>query len=284
MTSETRSERAAVLDAGRSAAAKPRAKAPPSRLMRFIDRLIAAAVLLALWQAASHLGANGKWISSPTAVAVRIWQMLLDGELAMHTWQTLQEALVGLAAGILLGGALGLALGYWRRLSDALDPVIMGLYSLPKVSLAPLFIIWFGIGLSAKVALVVSLVMFIVLYNVREGLKTIDTELVDAFRSMNASRFAMMRYVVAPSLFPWLLTAIRIGIGAALIGAVVAELVGSSRGLGWYVSNATATYDITGSITALVVLGILAMILNTALARLEAHLMAWRKGPNLGQG
>jgi NitT/TauT family transport system permease protein len=99
--------------------------------------------------------------------------------------------------------------------------------------------------------------------------------------AMRASRWQMLRLVVAPSLLPWLLTALRISIGASLIGAVVAELVGSSRGLGWYVSNATAIYDITGSITALVVLGLMAMIFNTVLARLEARTMTWRRGANL---
>ena len=251
------------------------------KLRRFIDQVIAAIVLLVIWQLGSQMGENGKWVSSPLAVAQRIWEMAVEGDLEMHVWQTLQEAILGLFAGVVLGTAIGLVLGYWERFSNAVDPVLMGIYSLPKVSLAPLFIVWFGIGLEAKVALVVSLVMFIVLYNVREGIKTIDPDLVDAFRAMKASRWQMLRLVVAPSLLPWLLTALRISIGASLIGAVVAELVGSSRGLGWYVSSATAIYDITGSITALVVLGIMAMIFNTVLARLEARTMSWRRGANL---
>jgi NitT/TauT family transport system permease protein len=180
--------------------------------------------------------------------------------------------------GVGVGVVGGVVLGSWKRLSDAADPVIMGFYSLPRVSLAPLFIIWLGIGLFAKVALVASVVLFVVLFNVREGVRAIDREVVDAFRSMNASRTAMVRYVVVPSLVPWLLAAIRIGIGMALIGAVVAEMVGSARGLGWYVMHTSGVYDITGSITALVVLMLLAMIFNAVLARVERQMLHWRRG------
>ena len=162
-------------------------------------------------------------------------------------------------------------------MSDAVDPVIMGFYSLPRVSLAPLFIIWLGIGLFAKVALVASIVLFIVLFNVREGVRGIDREVIDAFRSMNASRGAMVRYVIVPSLVPWLLAASRIGIGMALIGAVVGEMVGSARGLGWYVMHTSGVYDMAGSITALVVLMVLAMLFNGVLALLERKMLRWRR-------
>jgi len=270
----------AAKDAGADQVLPARRRA---KLARLADQLIAGIAVLVLWQIAAQIGTNKRWISSPIDVAARAWDMALDGTLQMHTWQTLQEALLGLFLGLLLGTVIGLALGYWRRLSDALDPVIMGLYSLPRVSLAPLFIIWLGIGIAAKVALVVSLVAFVALYNVREGLKSIDGELVDAFRSMNASRAAMLRYVIAPSLVPWLLTATRICIGMALIGAVVGEMIGASRGLGWYVSHATNVYDITGSITALFILGILAMILNALLGLFEARVLSWRKDTRIAQ-
>src|SRR6185437_2760165 len=176
------------------------------------------------------------------------------------------------------GLVLGVALGWSKRLSDAVDPIVMGFYSLPRVSLAPLFIIWLGIGLLAKVALVASVVLFVVLFNVREGMRNVDRDIVEAFRSMNASRSAMVRHVVVPSLVPWIFASIRIGIGMALIGAVVAELIGSSRGLGWYVMHSTGTYDMTGSITALVVLMILAIIFNWALAVVERRMLRWRRG------
>src|SRR5262249_34673981 len=126
-----------------------------------LDRTIAVLVPLIAWQLASPF-VGKKWISSPIDVAQRIWTMLLDASLAIHTWETFKEAFIGLLVGVVLGVVLGIVLGLYRRLSDAVDPVVMGFYSLPRVSLAPLFIIWLGIGLFAKVALVASMVVFVV--------------------------------------------------------------------------------------------------------------------------
>lgn len=241
-----------------------------------VDRVLAIAVPLAAWQAASGW-VGRKWISSPVDVAQRLWLMVLDGSLEVHAAETFKEAIVGLLIGAAMGIVLGIALGLWRRLSDAVDPVVMGLYSLPRVSLAPLFIIWLGIGLLAKVALVASMVVFVVLFNVREGVRSIDREVIEAFRSMNASRTAMLRYVIVPSLLPWLLAAVRIGIGMALVGAVVGEMIGASRGLGWYVNHTSGVYDMTGSITALVTLMILAMVFNGVLGLVERRVLRWRR-------
>ena len=248
----------------------------------YVDRTIAMVLPLIGWQLLSDNWVGGKWISSPLGVAERLVSMAEDGSLQMHTWQTLQEALLGLALGMLLGVVIGVVLGLSRRLSDAIDPIIMGFYSLPRVSLAPLFIIWLGIGLLAKVALVASVVLFVVLFNVREGMRTIDRDIIEAFRSMNASRAAMLRHVVIPSLVPWIFASVRIGIGMAMIGAVVAELIGSSRGLGWYVMRSTGVYDITGSISALVVLMVLAILFNFVLSAVERRSLRWRRNTDVG--
>jgi NitT/TauT family transport system permease protein len=241
-----------------------------------IDRIIAGIVPLVAWQLASAW-VGKKWISSPVDVAGRLWSMTLDGSLLMHAGETFKEAILGLLIGVVLGFVIGIVLGVQRRLSDAVDPIVMGLYSLPRVSLAPLFIIWLGIGLLAKVVLVASMVVFVVLFSVREGVRSIDREILEAFRSMNAPRSALLRYVIVPSLMPWLLTAIRIGIGMALVGAVVGEMIGSSRGLGWYVNHSSGVYDMTGAITALVVLMLMAMAFNGVLARIEHRILHWRQ-------
>jgi NitT/TauT family transport system permease protein len=249
----------------------------PRRLPPLVDKLVAAIVTLAAWQLIADYWVGRKWISSPLQVGERVWALLLDGTLLIHAWQTFQEAILGLVLGTIIGTAAGMMLGRYRRASEAVDPIVMGLYSLPRVSLAPLFIIWLGIGLSAKVALCASIVLFVVLFNIREGMKTVDQDLIDAFRSMNASRAQMMRYVILPSLVPWLITSVRISIGLSLIGAVVGEMMGASRGLGWYVNYATGVYDITGSITALFVLGVMAMGFNAVVSAVERNVLSWRK-------
>jgi NitT/TauT family transport system permease protein len=252
------------------------------QLRGLLDRIVAIFLLLALWQLAADHWLGDKWISTPLKIAVRLQAMLADGTIQIHTWETFKEAAVGLLVGIVLGVALGLLLGVSRRLSAAVDPVLMGIYSLPRVSLAPMFVIWLGIGLVAKAALVASMVVFVVMFNVREGVRNIDRDVIDGFRSMHASRWALLRYVVIPSLVPWLLTSVRIGIGMALVGAVVGELIGSSKGLGWYISYASSVYDMTGAFTALVVLTILAMLFNLVLSLLERRLLFWRRGEDGG--
>lgn len=261
---------------------KRAARSREMRIRFYVDRTIAIVVPLVGWQVLSDHWIGGKWISSPLGVLDRLISMARDGSLQMHTWQTLEEAVVGLLCGLILGIVMGVVLGFSKRLSDAVDPIIMGFYSLPRVSLAPLFIIWLGIGLVAKVALVASVVLFVVLFNVREGVRTIDRELLDAFRSMKASRSVMIRSIVIPSLVPWIFASIRIGIGMALIGAVVAELIGSSRGLGWYVMHSTGVYDMAGSIAALVVLMILAIVFNWVLAVAEKRTLRWRRSADIG--
>ena len=254
------------------------------RLRGGLDRVAALAVILIAWQLSADHWLGDKWTSSPLKIAVRLWEMAEDGELQLHTWQTFLEAATGLLAGIALGSVLGVALGVAKRISAAVDPVMMGLYSLPRVSLAPMFVIWLGIGLLAKAALVASMVLFVVMFNVREGVRNIDRDQLDGFRSMNASRLMILRHVMIPSLIPWLLAAVRIGIGMALVGAVVGELIGSSRGLGWYVSSASSTYDMTGAFTALVVLTVLAMLFNVVLSTIERKLLFWRRGDDPAAG
>lgn len=276
MKAEASDTSAAPADAARFELERKQAAEQRARRL-FWDRVLAAVVPLLLWQlAAEYFGK--KWISSPYDVGMRIYKMALDGSLALHSWETFKEAMIGLLIGVALGIVLGIMLGMWRRLSDAVDPVVMGLYSLPRVSLAPLFIIWLGIGLMAKVTLVASIVVFVVLFSVREGVRNIDREIVDSFRSMNASRGALIRHVIAPSLMPWLMNAIRIGIGMSLVGAVVGEMIGSSRGLGWYVNHSAGVYDMTGAITALIVLMLMAMAFNGILAFAEKRVLHWRRG------
>jgi NitT/TauT family transport system permease protein len=255
--------------------ARPKRKGP--WLHPYVDRAIATILPFAIWQIIAEMFPFAyKWFSSPVDVIDRIYDMVLDGSLWVHSWQTFQEAIIGLILGVLLGTIIGVILGRWKRGSDAVDPIMMGMYSLPRVSLAPLFILWLGIGLMAKVALVISIVMFLVLLNVREGVRQIDPDMFNALKTMGASRSMVMRHVILPSLVPWIITSVRISIGAALIGAVVGELMGASQGLGWYVTYAAGIYDITGSITGLVLLGIMAMILNTAVAWIENKALYWR--------
>ncbi len=244
------------------------------RLVR--DRLLVFVAILAAWEAAGYLGVSEIWISSPSAVGQRLYTLALSGELFVHAQRTVTEAALGLALAFAVGVPIGIAMARYKYANEVAEPFVMALYSLPRVALAPLFIIWFGIDLFSKVMMAFSTVIFIFMLNIHEGLKTIDRDLVDLFRTMRAPRSVMFRKVILPWLAPWVIASLRIGIGLSLVGAVVAELIGSSAGLGWYIENAAGRLDTTGVFAGLVSLTVIAAIGNMLVARLEKKISGWR--------
>ncbi|MFG1264363.1 ABC transporter permease [Xanthobacter aminoxidans] len=234
------------------------------------------AVLLCLWELASYTLFNPFWSSRPSLIAARLWELALNGELWLHTSTTLQEAGAGLVLAAVIGIPLGIVLARAPEVARTLDPVIMGLYGLPRVALAPLFILWFGIGLFSKIMMAFTMVVFIFLMNVMEGIRTIDPDHLDLMKSMRAGRFYLVRRVLLPAVTPWILASFRIGIGLALIGAVVGELIGANRGLGWYVESRGGQLDTTGVFTGLIVLMVLAMLANQLVGFVERRMITWR--------
>lgn len=239
-------------------------------------RLLLTVVLLAAWEVAAETVTTPFWISQPSRVFGRLVTLATSGLLLWHVWATLQAALLGLALGGFVGVAFGLLLGAHPRVAAVVDPLLMGLNSLPRVALAPLFIIWFGIGLPSKVILAFSLVVFPVLINAYQGVRGVDQTLVDMLRTMQASPWQVARRVTIPSTLPWIFAGLRIGLGMALIGAVVGELVGSNRGVGYYVESAAANFDTTGVFAGLVILMVLTIALSELMKLVEARLFRWR--------
>ena len=239
-------------------------------------RLLLTAVLLLAWEVAATTVTTPFWISQPTRVFDRLLSLTASGLLFWHVWATLQAAMLGLALGGVVGLGLGLLLGAYPRIANVLDPLLMGLNSLPRVALAPLFIIWFGIGLPSKVILAFSLVVFPVLINTYQGVRGVDRDLVEMLRTMQASPWMIARRVTIPSTLPWIFAGLRIGLGMSLIGAVVGELVGSSRGVGYYVEAAAANFDTTGVFAGLVILMILTVVLSELMKLVEARLFRWK--------
>jgi NitT/TauT family transport system permease protein len=233
-------------------------------------------VLLGFWEVCGLFLFNPFWSSRPSLVFARIVDLARSGELWRHTSTTLVEAGTGLVLAAIVGVAVGIALARAAHLAKVVEPVIMGLYGLPRVALAPLFILWFGIGLFSKVMMSFTMVVFVFILNVIEGVGTIDPDLLDLMRSMRASRLYLVRRVLLPAIVPWILASFRIGIGLALIGAVVGELIGANRGLGWYIQDAGGALDTTGVFAGLVVLMIVAMLVNQVVAYFERKVLSWR--------
>ena len=232
--------------------------------------------LLLIWEfSAGHLY-NEFWSSRPSLIGARLLTLLASGEIWRHLGATVSEALLGLLLGALVGTPIGIALAKYRRAAEIVDPFVMGLYGLPRVALAPMFILWFGISLLAKVMMSFSMVLFVFILNVTEGIRTVDPDMVDLMRTMRAPRSYILRKVTIPSIVPWLLASFRIGVGLSLVGAVVGELIGANRGLGWYVLRAGGQLDTTGVFTGLLILMLVAMIANQIILVIERQVLHWR--------
>lgn len=266
----------ALEDTGIAAREPAKAATRKWRVPMAIQRVILILVLLAIWELGSALTDGEFWVSRPLLIVDRLISMVRSGELLRHLTATLVEAGSGLLLAGLVGIPLGIALERFPHVAKLVEPVIMGLYGLPRVALAPLFILWVGIGLSSKVLMSFSMVIFVFLMNVSEGVRSIDKDMLDLMSTMRASRPYVIRHVILPAIVPWILTAIRIGVGLALIGAVVAELIGSNQGLGWYIEKSGGRLDTTGVFTGLVVLMAVAMLANFLIVAAERRLLRWR--------
>ncbi|MBZ8134352.1 ABC transporter permease [Afifella sp. IM 167] len=233
--------------------------------------------ILAIWEVVSFTLIDPFWISRPSDIAVRLWDMAVSGSLWTNSWATLWQAILGLALGLPVGLGIGVLLAALPRFASVVEPFWMGLYSLPRIALGPLFVIWFGIGLLSKVMLVFSLVVFVFILNALQGLHEVDRDLVNLMRTMRASRFYILRRVQMPSIIPWIIAAMRINVGIALIGSVIGEMLGANRGLGWYIQISGARLDTTGVFTGLFILMIMAILFNEAIKIIEDRLLPYKR-------
>lgn len=246
------------------------------RLAIFLARLLFIAIPVAAWEFLSvHLDAH-YYVSRPSDIWDRLVEWTLTGYAFRHLLFTLQETVFGFALGAGAGILLGLILGLIPFLARALDPVIIGLYSLPKVALAPLFIVWFGIGMTMKVALSAISVFFLVLFNTLSGVRDVDRELIDVIRLMKGNRWQILTEVVLPSALVWVFSGLRISVPYAMIGAVTGEIITSNRGLGYLVSRSAGELDTTGVFAALVILVMVSLVLHAIVVRAENRVLHWR--------
>lgn len=184
---------------------------------------------------------------------------------------------IGLAVGGFLGASAGLVLGRSPFLSELLNPVLIAIYSLPKVALAPLFILWFGIDLASKVALVSIIVFFLVFFNTYSGVREVDQRLINTLRIAGATEGEVFRFVILPSAAVRIFTGLRLAVPYALIGAIIAELMASSRGIGYQLQFAAQMFNTSGVFASLLVLMIVALTLNALLTVVERRLLRWKE-------
>lgn len=246
-----------------------------ARRQVLLCRVALAVLLLGLWEYGTGRWFDAIWFSSPLLIVQHLitW---VQTDLVKHLAVTLRETFVGYTAGTVGGILAGALLARAEFLGKVLDPFILALNGIPRIALAPLFIIWFGIGEPSKMVLASMLAFFLCFYATLSGLRSIEPAHIAIARVMGASERQTFFKVVLPAASPWIITAMKVSVPFALVGAIVGEFMASTAGLGFKIQLYTAQFDTTGAVSGIFVLMLVVIAFNAALNRLEAHVLRWR--------
>src|SRR6476646_8821348 len=212
----------------------------------------------------------------PLAVVQVIFEWFASGKIYPHLAITLWETVLAFAAGSILGLGIGLWLALTPTASAIAEPYITALNAMPRVILAPIFAVWFGLGVLSKVALGVTLVFFIVFFNVYQGVKEVGPVVLANARMLGASRRQLLRSIYLPSATSWVFSSLHTSVGMAFVGAVVGEYLGSAKGVGYLILQAEGVFDINTVIAGIFVLTIFPLLLDFIVTRIEGRLLVWR--------
>ena len=216
------------------------------------------------------------FFGKPLAVIEKIWEWFASGKIYEHLLVTLIETLLAFAIGTVLGLAVGLWLALSPTASSLADPYIKGFNAMPRVILAPIFAVWFGLGILSKVALGITLVFFIVFFNVYQGVKEVSPVVLNNARMLGASPRQLLRTVYVPSAMSWVFSSLHTSVGMAFVGAVVGEYLGSARGVGYLILQAEGAFDINTVFAGILVLTAFALALDAVVTLAERRLLVWR--------
>lgn len=257
-----------------------RGRGGQSRAVVYAVRLLLVVLWLGSWELAARTIIDPFFYSMPSKIWDRLVTWFTDGtsqgSIWENIWVTLQEAAGGFILGTVAGVVLGVLLGRSAFLADVLAPFIKAANAIPRIVLASLFVIWFGLGMQSKIATAFVLVFFAVFFNAFQGAREVDKTLIDNARILGASRWALMRSIVLPSATSWILASMHVAFGFALIGAVVGEVVGADRGMGLLISHSQTTFDAAGVYAGMVVITVVALVAEWLITRLERRLTSWR--------
>ena len=239
-------------------------------------RLLFGLALLSAWELTSGRFIDPFWISSPSRVFSFLWQVVRDGSIFPHLAVTLYETVTGFLIGAVTGIGFGLLLAPRETLAQVLDPYIVAFNGIPRIALAPLFIIWFGIGPNSKVVLVATVVFFLTFFNTYSGVKGVDIELRNILRIMGATQRQILFKVTIPATVPWVTTGLKISVPYALVGAIVGEFIAASKGLGYLINYQTSLFSTTGALGGIMIVALIVVVSSEAINWAEAYLLRWR--------
>lgn len=242
-----------------------------------LGRLLIAAGLLAMWQIGTMTGIlSPLFFGRPLNILRVVADWFISGEIWIHLAVTLTETLLAFLTGTAAGVAAGLWLGLSPTARAVLDPFIKAANAMPRVILAPIFAMWFGLGMGSKVALGFTLVFFIVFFNVLQGVREVSPTVLNGTRMLGASRSQLIRHVYLPAALSWVFSSLHISVGMAFVGAVIAEYLGSARGIGYLILQAEGVFDVDTVFAGIVVLTLCALALDALVTFAEKRLMVWQ--------
>jgi sulfonate transport system permease protein len=242
----------------------------------WLRQLVAFAILLAVWEAAGRADMlNPLYVPSPSRIAAALVDLFTDGRIWPHLEATFTAALGGLALGIAVGIVLGVVAALVRFIAELIEPVMSVLNAIPRVILAPLFVIWLGIGLASKVALSFILVAVLMFFTVFSGIRQVDRRLVERVITLGGNRWSLVRHVYLPSVAAWVLGNLKIAVGFAFTGACVGEFVAATRGLGYLLSFAQSTYNAALMFALILLILAVVLLIFAGAGRLERYLLRW---------
>ncbi|MEA2917082.1 MAG: sulfonate transport system permease protein, partial [Bradyrhizobium sp.] len=261
-----------------------------SRLTLLLCQILVAVVFLGLWQLLTTVPIFGRMLlppfffSNPVDVASQIFAWFASGVIWKHLWITLLES--GLA--FTIGSIAGVLVGFWfarqPRIAAIFDPYVKMANALPRVVLAPIFALWLGLGIWSKVALGVTLVFFIVFFNVYQGVKEVSSTVLANGRMLGMSEKQLMRHVFWPSALSWMFSSLHTSVGFAVVGAVVGEYLGSAAGLGYLIQQAEGIFDVAGVFAGMFVLSAFVILIDLLVTVVERRLLVWRPDAAEGRG
>ena len=224
------------------------------------------------------------FFSTPLDIANRVVRWFASGMIWKHLWITLSESVLA----FVIGSLAGVAIGFWfarKPLVAALfDPYVKMINALPRVVLAPIFTLWFGLGIWSKVALGITLVFFIVFFNVYQGVKEVSTTVLANARMLGMNERQLMQHVYWPSALSWMFSSLHTSVGFAVVGAVVGEYLGSAAGLGYLIQQAEGIFDVAGVFAGMFILAVFVIVIDAGVSIVEKRLLVWRPVAAEGRG
>ena len=252
-------------------------RAPETPRSMLFWRVLLGVVLLIAWEWGVRAGiVDAFFFSRPSDIGLRIWRWTSSGAIWPHLLTTFVEAALSFAIGGLFGVVLGFSLARAPFLAAVLDPYIRIANALPRVVLAPIFLLWFGLGIWSKVALGVAVVFFIVFFNTYRGVREVDRVLIDNARMLGATEAQLIRHVLIPSALTWIFSSLHVSIGLAISAVVVGEYLGASRGIGYMIAQAEGVFDTTGVFAGVAVLSAGVLTVGVVVDRIEQRLLRWK--------